>query len=386
MIDIEQTLWDVLVIGAGPAGTLAARELARRGLRTLLVDGKSFPRHKVCGGYLNGRALSVLRLVGLETLCEDLGGKLLSQVEIRAGSQKASILVPTGVAISRRTLDSALVDEARRAGVEFLPQTRATVTSHSDSTFRRVQLQPQHGSPAWARSKVVLACDGLSHSSLQGLKMFASRIAPSARIGVGGITVDPSSCYPAGKVFMTIGRRGYVGITRVESGQICLASALDVDFVREVGMRGAVLRVLGDAGMSVSQSLRAMTLHGTPPLTRQSPAIADERLFLVGDAAGYVEPFTGEGMAMAWTGAVAITPIAARAAESWDPRLIAQWKRRYRSAIGKRLGTCRAVTSLLHHPWAVRTAIRVLSVYPQLSNPIVHRINQAPVDWKASTS
>ena len=108
---------------------------------------------------------------------------------------------------------------------------------------------------------------------------------------------------------MTIGRRGYVGITRVEGGKICLAAALDVDYVREAGMRKAVLQILQDAGTPVSKSLRQLSYHGTPPLTRHTPVLADERLFLLGDAAGYVEPFTGEGMAMAWTGAKQIVPI-----------------------------------------------------------------------------
>ena len=57
--------WDAIVIGAGPAGALAARQIALQGLHTLLIDGKHFPRAKVCGGYLNSRALQALREVGL---------------------------------------------------------------------------------------------------------------------------------------------------------------------------------------------------------------------------------------------------------------------------------------------------------------------------------
>src|SRR3954467_7857868 len=56
-----RTTWDAIVIGAGPAGALAARQLARAGLQTLLIDAKHFPREKVCGGYLNSRAMNTLR-------------------------------------------------------------------------------------------------------------------------------------------------------------------------------------------------------------------------------------------------------------------------------------------------------------------------------------
>jgi flavin-dependent dehydrogenase len=383
--NIEKELWDVLVIGAGPAGALAARELARRGMTTLLVDSNSFPRIKVCGGYVNGRALTVLQSVGLGTLCDDLGGSALSKVEIRSGTQKVHIPLPTGVAISRRTLDAALVQEAIREGVEFLPGTKATVTPERDPHSRHAILRSQDATPFPVRAKVVLACDGLSHSSLRQLGLFQSRVAPRARIGVGGVAEDASSCYPEGQIFMSIGRRGYAGLTRVESGQICLAAALDVDYVRELGMRDAVLQIMQDAGTPVSKTLGEMPYHGTPPLTRHTPVLADERLFLLGDAAGYVEPFTGEGMAMAWTGAKQIVPIAAQAAESWDPSLVKQWKREYQRAIGKRLTICRSLTSMIRHPWAVKTTLGILSAYPKLCNPIVGRINNAPFDLKACT-
>ena len=84
----------------------------------------------------------------------------------------------------------ALVHEAKRKGVEFLPETKATVTSDTDSRSRHVQLHRHDGVPTVVRSKVVLACDGLSHSSLRKLRLFQSRVAPHARIGVGGVVED----------------------------------------------------------------------------------------------------------------------------------------------------------------------------------------------------
>ena len=62
--------WDALVIGAGPAGSVTARELARRGRRVLLVDRATFPRSKVCGGCLNGAAIRTLERLGLGRVLE----------------------------------------------------------------------------------------------------------------------------------------------------------------------------------------------------------------------------------------------------------------------------------------------------------------------------
>lgn len=390
-MDVKTTLWDALVIGAGPAGTLAAHGLARRGMKTLLVEGKAFPRDKVCGGYVNGRALAVLQSAGLGTLCHDLGGKSLSRVEIRSSHQKLSLPLPTGIALSRYTLDTALVEEAQREGAAFLSETKATVTPDTDSDSRYVRLQSQGEDPVIVRSKIVLACDGLNHSSLRELDQFQSRVSPRSHIGVGGVVEDSSACYPDGQVFMSIGPQGYVGVTRVEEGRICLAAALNVDYVREKGMEKAVLAILQEAGTPVAESLHRMDFSGTPPLTRHTPVLADERLFLLGDAAGYVEPFTGEGMAIACVGAERLVPLAERAARQWKPQHIREWNRIHRSAIGSRLVLCRTLASLVRHPWAVRTTLGFLGFFPKLGTLVVNRINSidppaSPQPFDASTT
>ena len=70
------------------------------------------------------------------------------------------------------------------------------------------------------------------------------------------------------------------------------------------------------------------TGKGTAPLTRRTTPIAEERLFLLGDAAGYVEPFTGEGIAWALVAGLAVAPLAIRAAKQWHPSLGVDWSRR----------------------------------------------------------
>src|SRR6478609_11073841 len=109
-LDREATrkTWDVIVIGAGPAGSLAARQLALAGLQTLLVDAKQFPREKVCGGYLNSRSLEALGQAGLAHLG---GGGCESQVtglELIRGRQRTHFRLPPGRVICRTTFDAAL--------------------------------------------------------------------------------------------------------------------------------------------------------------------------------------------------------------------------------------------------------------------------------------
>ena len=385
-IDAGRELWDVLVIGAGPAGAFVARELSRCGMKTLLVESKSFPRDKVCGGCINGRALAMLRSAGLGTLCEDLGGKKLSSVELRSGSQELHIPLPTGVAVSRRAMDLALVQEAIREGVEFLPETKATVIPKTDFCCRHVLLRRRDFDPIPARCKVVLACDGLNHPSLRQLPLFHSCVAPRARVGIGGIFKCDSCSYPEERIVMAVGRHGYVGITHVENGQLNVAAAVDTKIVHEFGMREAVIQLLQNANIPVAESMHRIPLHGTPLLTRHTPNLAEERLFLLGDAAGYVEPFTGEGITMAWSGALRLVPLVVKAVACWNPGLVTQWQQKYHHAIAKRLRICRALTLLIRHPWAVRATLAVFSACPGLCIPIVGRINNTSFDLKVSKS
>ena len=107
-------------------------------------------------------------------------------------------------------------------------------------------------------------------------------------------------------------------------------------------------------------------------LTRQARQHAGERLLLIGDAAGYIEPFTGEGMAWALTAGRAVAPLAAQAAERWHPRLVRQWELRYRRLLGSRQLVCRAVACVLRSPALTRTAVRLLARVPALAAPMTH--------------
>src|SRR5439155_14732807 len=116
---------------------------------------------------------------------------------------------------------------------------------------------------------------------------------------------------------------------------------------------------------------------GTPALTRRAKALAGERWFAVGDAAGYVEPFTGEGMAWAVMSAAALAPIAARAVREWSFSHAREWEGAHRRVIGKRQRVCRVVSRVLRSPTLTAVAVRVLSVFPVLSRPVVAALNRS---------
>lgn len=349
---------DAVVIGAGPAGAVTARELARRGRSVLLVDKAHFPRPKVCGCCVNGAAVRTLQRLGLDSALTD--GVSLTDVRIAAGRRSARVTLPTGVALSREVFDLALVREAVKAGVEF----RDGLSAKFDNGVVCLNDQP---TPA----RVVIVASGLVGSD--------SAPEPGSRIGAGASV--PASAAPAffgpGTIFMATARGGYVGCVRVEDDRLDVAAAFDAAFVKEQGGPGtAAETVLDEVGWPRIAGLAELPWKGTPALTRRARALGGERWFAVGDAAGYVEPFTGEGMAWAVMSAAALAPIAARAVRERDDSLVREWEQAHRRLIGVRQRTCRAVSRVLRSPALTALAVRALSVLPILARPVVRSLNR----------
>jgi flavin-dependent dehydrogenase len=121
--------WGAVVVGAGPAGSLAARQLAIAGIDTLLVEKARFPREKVCGCCLSARALAVLESVGLGDLAARHSAAALETLRLSCGPAHAAVAIQGGASLSRAALDCALVEAATHAGARFLSETTATVMS-----------------------------------------------------------------------------------------------------------------------------------------------------------------------------------------------------------------------------------------------------------------
>src|ERR1043165_2004376 len=309
--------WDIIIIGAGLAGSLAARELARDGAAVLLIDRACFPRTKVCGGYLNLRALSALAGVGLGNLVEQCGAKPVHSLRLSAPHAQAVVPV-AGRALSRKTLDAALVRAAIQAGAQFLSGTPARLGEATDRA--RLVLLRQEGQEIQASARVVLGANGLAGSLLASEADHRNVVESGSRLGAGVMAEETPEFYTPGCIFMACGQGGYVGMVRHESGELNVAAAFDAAFVKQTnGLGNAAAAVLREGGFPPIDGLESLAWHGTPLLTRSVFPPAAERVFLLGDAAGYVEPFTGEGMAWGLVSATRVVPLALRACRQWDP-------------------------------------------------------------------
>jgi len=372
--------WDAVVIGAGPAGAYTALGLARAGLATLLVDRKAFPRHKVCGGCLNARAVAWLEHAGVAAHLWASGARALSSICLQHGRRRAVLSLPPGMAVSRATLDAALLRAAILANCAFLPETSALVESAIDRVgsgrgeARWVSLALRDGQRARIGARVVVVADGLGHSSLRDATSMQSVVASDARVGVGAVGHAGCVGSEPGRITMAVSDHGYVGVTAVENDLVNVAAALDVGYLKACGSPAAAVRaVLASAGVSASASLDRFDWQGTLPLTRRLLSPVAPGMFVLGDAAGYIEPFTGEGMAWALAAADAVVPLAICASRGWSADIADQWRRTYDTLVRQEQSWCRGLARGLRHPRLVAFVVASLSRQPGLARPFLWR-------------
>ena len=339
--------WHAIVIGAGPAGAAVAIRLARQGLRVLLVDRSSMPRPKVCGC-----CLSQLAVAELASLCpaDALPTPLpLATVCLVSAGRSARMPMPGGGVLSREALDTALVRQAIAAGADWLPTMLVEAIHEAPSrekldlgqegvtvVARTTTTEPQ--APLQLHGRVAVIAAGLADTiripspdtstSIDGrLARHAGHdrrgrhVAPGSRIGIGTTITAASRGHraaaielPPGELVMAVGRHGYCGLVRLEDDRLDLAAAVDRKLIADEGGPAAGIAHLlheacGDSTLAaaIERTILAVpgaTFRATPPLTHHSPRIAGatQRIFRVGDAASYVEPFTGEGIGWALAG------------------------------------------------------------------------------------
>jgi flavin-dependent dehydrogenase len=287
--------------------------------------------------------------------------------------------LPTGAAVSREALDAALVREAIAAGSAFLPGAAASVLPSQGTPHRRILRLRSAGRDYEVESRIVLAANGLGskleeHGDGADFETATGRVwDPRSRVGAGVMIPRAADGYEPGTIYMACAAEGYVGQVVVEDGRVDVGAALDPFAVKAAGGPGELAaKIIAAAGFPPVPNLANLPWKGTPHLTRQAPRLGGARLFVLGDAAGYVEPFTGEGMAWALAGATQVAPLALRGvSQGWDDDLLVRWRAAYHRFVIRRQIVCRMSARILRWPRVTNMAVRVLSVMPRLARPVL---------------
>jgi len=130
------------------------------------------------------------------------------------------------------------------------------------------------------------------------------------------------------------------------------------------------------AGVTIPRGLDEARWHGTPLLTSRPRLVTGDRLFVIGDASGYVEPFTGEGISSAFESAQAVASLLASADAEWNPSLAVLWEETHRNAVRSRQTTCRVLSWILRHPSAVAASLAVCRTFPKVAQSVISHLNQ----------
>src|SRR4051794_20867201 len=183
---------DVLIVGAGPAGSIAAIVLARAGARVRLIDRAAFPRDKLCGDTLNPGTMAVLERLGLARDAEIEGLELEGMRITGEGRVAVTALYPAGLrgrAISRRRFDQSLVDRAIAEGVRFEPGVAVRRVVTAADRIGGVAVGG-HGGERQMHAAVTIAAGG-RHSTIAFALGLARHPRTPRRYAIGAYVENP---------------------------------------------------------------------------------------------------------------------------------------------------------------------------------------------------
>jgi flavin-dependent dehydrogenase len=370
---------EVIVSGAGPAGALAAMLLARAGVRVQLFDRARFPRPKLCGDTLNPGALRVLArsmpLDPIERVGLPLHGMILTGpgVAVR-GTYGVGI---AGRAVSRQVLDQLLVDEATRAGAELHECARIVDPIFDDARgVAGVMIATRDGRRCEQRATVVIAADG-RESRLGRAVALTQHAQHPRRWAIGGYFVNAVVNPSHGEMHV---RRGhYLGVAPVPGRltNVCLVRP----YTRASGggwsKPAAMLRDAIRHEPVLAERFNNAELvdgpHVLGPMAVEARACGVPGMLLAGDASGFIDPITGDGLRFALEGAtlaaeVVLDVLAGRCTPDEAPRRLAS---RRRAAFARKWQFNRLVRALVAAPSGVMGAAVAAKLAPRVVASVI---------------
>jgi geranylgeranyl reductase family protein len=329
---VSRTASDVIVVGGGPAGAATAWFLARSGLDVVVLDRARFPRDKPCAEYLSPQASRILEAMGALSIVESSGPAQLGGMVVRApnGERIQGDFAAThgfsgfrdrGLAIRRRILDTILLDRARAAGARIIEETRvADLVREADGRVTGVRTL-ERGAPGNAlAARIVIGADGLR--SVVARKLGVARRLPWPR-RIAFVTHYRGVTGLGERGEMHVEKEGYLGIADVGGGLANVALVVPMARVRASLTDPAAhldqwLRDHRQLASRFAGAERVSKVAATGPFASAVRRAWAPGAALVGDAADFFDPFTGEGIYAALRGGELLAPfvVAALAASS----------------------------------------------------------------------
>jgi menaquinone-9 beta-reductase len=370
----ELTRADVLVVGGGPAGSAAARLLAAAGHSVVLVDRAAFPRDKACSEYMSPEAVRILDRLGVVHALEAAGAVPLAGTVVTAadGARLHGRFAlaghrpfrPTGLSVSRRILDHRLLEAARDAGATVLERTAVESLVHDDAGVAGAVVRGDDGGRGIVAARLTVGADGLR--SVVGRRLGRRRQGALRRVAFVAHVEGVEGMGDSAEMF--VGRRGYLGLNPIGGGRTNVALVVPLD--RAGAARGRTEAFFRESladfpGVSrrVGSGRLVRRVLATGPFAAWSGRVTANGAALVGDAADFFDPFTGEGIYSALRGAELLAATA-DAALRWPGPVSAAALAPYRRARRRTFGG----------KWAVERLIGYGMQFPALFDRAVGRL------------
>lgn len=375
MNSCDESIHDVVIVGAGPAGSYAAAKLAAKGLDVLLLEARDRPIRKTCGEYLCPSAAALLAEDG--TLDEITAGfpAIIGMKMAAPGCEPVTCRFPKyrktthGLAVNREVFDQRLLDFASRCGAKPL-------------TGRRIQSIRRQGN-AWClessdgerhHASILIGADGRNSrvAKLLGIrgKTNASRVALHCHLS------SPAENERLGEMHL-FADGSYIGIDPTGDHETNVSLVCDAGILKSSNPAQALNRYL-KASPALRSRFGEVTgdckINAVCPITNRVSKVSGDRFALIGDAAGFLDPLTGEGMYQAlWSASVlAEELLASFGPSSVDPnKALRRYARRKRKQFRHKTILNHLLQRIIRRPLAMKLISRYLHAKPARADAFV---------------
>jgi menaquinone-9 beta-reductase len=359
-----------VVVGGGPAGTAAAVFLRQAGHEVVLVDEARFPRDKVCGEGISPEAWRLLARMGADGAVRALRPRPVRGMKLTAPDGTAFVgeyagAREPGFAVRRWCLDRALLECARGAGVDVREGVRALDIVAPGGVVRGVVLEGGGHGPQRLEARLVVAADGRRSVVARRLGLLREH-RTLRKFAVRGYWKGVDGLTDHGEMHVT--RGGYCGIAPLGGDEANVTFVLDRADMRAAGggLGDFYLRTL-ERWPRIRERLERACLTSPPraigPLALEARRVSSPGALLVGDAAGFYDPFTGEGVTLALRSAELAAEVAhgALAGGSTDLRLYDRLR-----------------DEVTRDKFRLNRLLQRIVAWPALANAVARRLSRRP--------